>query len=125
MKPSPFSIKSRLRSFIHAFNGLGVLFKEEHNSRIHLLAAILVIGFGFYFHISSLEWISIIVVITLVFVTEIFNSTIERIADFIQPEKDDKIKKIKDLSAAAVLLSAILAVIIACIVFIPKIPDLF
>ena len=67
------------------------------------------------------EWIGVIFSIGLVFSLEIINSSIENIADFISPEKHKMIKKIKDLSASGVLISAITALIIGLIIFIPKI----
>ena len=66
-----FSIKNRLKSFKYAFNGLKILLKEEHNARIHLVAAVFAIFFGFLFDISFLEWIAIIFTIGMVFALEI------------------------------------------------------
>lgn len=94
---------------------------EEHNARIHLVAAICAVIASIVFEISAFEWIAVIVAIGLVFALELMNSAIERIADFIAPEKNEKIKKIKDLSAAGVLISAITALIVGLIVFLPKI----
>lgn len=125
MKQQKFSIIKRLESFKFAFNGLKIFLKEEHNSRIHLFAAICVLLAGFIFKVSTYEWIAIVFSIGLVFTLEIINSAIENIADFISPEKHHKIKKIKDLSAAGVLISAITAMIIGLIVFIPKILELW
>lgn len=116
-----FSIFKRLKSFKHAFNGLRILIKEEHNARIHLFATICVIIAGVFFKISLNEWIAIIFSIGLVFSLEIINSSIENIADFISPEKHEMIKKIKDLSASGVLISAITALMIGLIIFAPKI----
>ena len=116
-----FSISKRLKSFKYAFNGLRILIKEEHNARIHLFATICVIIAGLFFNISINEWIGVIFSIGLVFSLEIINSSIENIADFISPEKHEMIKKIKDLSASGVLISAITAFIIGLIIFIPKI----
>jgi diacylglycerol kinase len=121
MKQEKFSIKKRLLSFPYAFNGLRILFREEHNSRIHLLAAIIAIIAGFIFNISALEWIAIILSIGMVFAFEILNSALENLADFASPGKNDLIKKAKDLSAAAVLVSAIAALTVGIIVFLPKI----
>lgn len=73
------------------------------------------------FDLNALEWVAITFSIGLVITVEIINTVIENIADFISPDKNEKIKKIKDLSAAAVLISAITAVTIGLIVFIPKI----
>ncbi len=120
MQKERFSVKKRLKSFKYAFNGLKILIKEEHNSRIHLLAAISVIVLGILFDITIYEWIAIVFTIGLVISFEIINSAIENIADFVSPEKHDKIKKIKDLSASAVLISAFCAVIIGFLIFLPK-----
>jgi diacylglycerol kinase len=121
MKQQKFSIKKRLQSFKHAFNGLRIVFKEEHNARIHLFAALCVIIAGFVLRVTSLEWIALAFAIGLVISFEIINSAIENIADFISPEKNDKIKRIKDISAAGVLISALTALTIVLIIFIPKI----
>jgi diacylglycerol kinase len=120
-KESRFSVKARLKSFAYAFSGLKILLREEHNSRIHLIAAILAIIAGFLFEINKSEWVEIIFAIGFVFVTEIINSSIENLADIINPEKNDRIKKIKDLSAAAVLVASIVAAFIGFIIFLPKI----
>jgi diacylglycerol kinase len=121
MKQQRFSVLKRLKSFKYAFNGLRILIKEEHNARIHLIATICVIIAGIFFKISLNEWLAIIFSTGLVFSLEIINSSIENIADFISPEKHEKIKKIKDLSASGVLISAVTALIIGLIIFIPKI----
>ena len=120
MKKEKFSIIKRLKSFIFALNGLKILILEEHNARIHLVAALCVIIAGIVLRIANVEWIAIIFAIGFVFALETINSAIENLADFISPEKNDQIKKIKDLSAAAVLISAITAIFIGLIVFIPK-----
>ena len=124
MKNQKFSISQRLKSFGHAFNGLKILLKEEHNASIHLVVAILVVIAGIVLKISTVEWIAIVFAIGFVITTEIINSSIENIADFISPEKHEKIKKIKDLAAAGVLISAVAALIIGMIIFLPKILEL-
>ncbi|MEO6136836.1 MAG: diacylglycerol kinase family protein [Ginsengibacter sp.] len=121
MKENKFSIRKRLKSFTYAFNGLGLLLKEEHNARIHFIVSVIVIIAGFYFGLNAYEWIAILFSIGLVITVEILNTVIENIANLISPEKNEKIKNIKDLAAAAVLISAIIAVSIGMIVFIPKI----
>lgn len=121
MKNQKFSISQRLKSFPHAFNGLKILLREEHNARIHFVAAILVIIAGVVLKISTEEWITLVFAIGFVITAEIINSSIENIADFISPEKHEKIKKIKDLAAAGVLISAATALIVGLIIFLPKI----
>ena len=121
MNAEKFSIRKRLKSFVYAFNGLLLLIKKEHNARIHLLATVCVIAAGFIFKITDIEWIAVIFAIGFVFVSEIINSSIEQLADFVSPDKHEKIKIVKDLAAAAVLVAAIVSVIIGLIVFLNKI----
>jgi diacylglycerol kinase (ATP) len=120
-KQKPFSIADRLKSFKYAFAGLKTLFIEEHNARIHLVSAVIAIALGFVFKISLNEWISLIVVMGLVFICELINTSLEAMADFSSPEKHPQIKKVKDLAAASVLISAIVALLVAIIIFCPKI----
>ncbi len=125
MNNEKFSIKKRIKSFTYAFAGLRVLFREEHNSWIHATAAVLAIAAGFLFRISPMEWIAVVIVIGMVFAAEIINSSIERTADFVKAERDDRKRDIKDLGAAAVLVCAITAALVGTIIFLPKVVALF
>jgi diacylglycerol kinase len=120
-KQEKFSLKKRFMSFKYAFNGLKILIREEHNSWIHLFITVCVLTAGFVFKISTVEWIIVVFCIGLVIALELINSAIENIADFVSPEKHETIKKIKDLAAGAVLVSAIASAIIGLILFLPKI----
>ena len=124
MKNQKFSALQRLKSFTYAFNGLKILLREEHNARIHFVIAVSVTIAGFALKISALEWIAIVIAIGFVITTEIINSAIENIADFISPEKHEMIKKIKDLAAAGVLVSALTALTTGLIIFLPKLEKL-
>lgn len=117
----PFSITERIKSFKYALAGLKTLFSEEHNARIHLILALIVIVLGFVLKISPAEWISLIVVMSMVFICELINTSLEALADFASPEKHPQIKKVKDLAAGAVLISALSALITGVIIFAPKI----
>jgi diacylglycerol kinase (ATP) len=117
MNNQKFSLRKRLKSFKYAFNGLGILLRDEHNSRIHLFFAILTIFGGFWFTISSTEWMILLLTIALVFAAEFFNSAIEALADKISPEKDELIKKAKDVAAGGVLITAIISVIVGVLIF--------
>ena len=121
----PFSISKRLKSFSFAFNGLKILVQEEHNAWIHIFVAVCVLIAGFLLQISIIEWIIIVLCIGLVFALELINSAIENLADFVSPQKNEIIKKVKDLSAAAVLIAAFFSVIVGLVVFLPKIIMLF
>lgn len=125
MKSTRFSLKSRLKSFTYAWNGLKILLTEEHNSRIHFVGAIGAIGASFIFNISTYEWIAVIFSIGFVFAMELLNSSLENLADFATNEKNEMIKKAKDLAAGGVLIAAITAGIIGFIIFAPKIFALF
>jgi diacylglycerol kinase (ATP) len=100
---------------------MGVLFREEHNAWVHLLAAVLAVAAGIFFRISLQEWALVAFAIGLVFSAEVFNSALERVCDVVQPEQDKRIGDIKDLCAAAVLICAIAAAAIGLFIFLPKI----
>lgn len=120
MKQEKFSISKRIKSFQHAFNGLKILWMEEHNARIHFLVGLIVVIAGFAFTVSLIEWILLAFAMGFVIVTEIINSSIENLADFVEPQLNPIMKKIKDLAAAAVLISAVTAVVIGLLIFVPK-----
>jgi len=120
-----FSIADRLRSFRYAFRGITELIREEHNFRIHLAVLIIVIASGIFFRISLSSWVTIIFVSALVLVSECINTSIEKLADAINPEPDERIRKAKDIAAAAVLISAIAAVITGLLIFAPYLLRLF
>lgn len=119
-----FSVKKRLESLMYALNGLKILFKEEHNARVHLVVSFIVIISGIMFNVSIVEWIILCLSVGLVISFEIVNSAIENLADFVSPEYHNLIKKVKDLSAAAVLVSTISGAIAGILIFLPKIIDL-
>lgn len=88
---------------------------------IHLIATVIVILFGYYFQINKIEWLAIVMSIGLVWISEIFNSAFEYVCDGITTKTHPLIKKIKDVSAAGVIVAAFVALIIGGIIFIPKI----
>ena len=117
-KKESFSLRKRAKSFVYAAKGIRWLF-AEHNAWIHLAAAILVVIAGFFFDINQIEWIIICICIGSVFAAETFNTAIEKLSDVVSPEWNEKIGKVKDLAAGAVLITAITAAIIGLIIFIP------
>ena len=124
-KDGRISPKKLGHSFRYAFSGMADMFREEANVRIHCIVAVLVIVAGFLFRISATEWLAVAVVIGLVISAEAFNTAIERLADVVQPDRDDRIRDVKDLAAAAVLLCALAAAAVGLIIFLPKIFALF
>ena len=93
----------------------------EHNSRIHLAFTIGVLVLGFLFHLSKLEFLLLFIVVSIVWIAEIFNTCIEKILDFLTLQKHPEIKRIKDMAAGAVMLASVCAFVVGAIIFIPKI----
>tara|TARA_B100000497_G_scaffold127563_1_gene169803 strand:+ start:2745 stop:3116 length:372 start_codon:yes stop_codon:yes gene_type:complete len=114
-------LQSRIRSFGYAFEGILSLFKSEPNAKIHLGAAILVVLLGIYFKVNSYEWCILILCISMVFSAEMINTSIESLCDFYSTEKNQQIKKVKDIAAGAVFITALSAVVAGLIIFWPYI----
>ena len=115
-----FSGADRVRSFSYALNGIVNLIKREHNARIHLAAVIAVVILGVILDIAAFEWALITLAVGLVFISELLNTAAECLSDFVCLERNEKIRLIKDYAAGAVLVSAIVAVTIGMIIFVPK-----
>ena len=115
------SITGRLKSIIHAVDGITELLKGQHNAWVHLIASFSIISFGFIFHINRMEWLFLVIAITLVWICEAFNTALEYLCDVASPDFHPLIKKSKDVAAGAVLLSSIGAMLIGLIVFLPYI----
>ncbi len=111
-------------SFKHAFDGLIFAIRTQPNFRFHLLASTAVILLGFYFSINPAEWLILIFTINTVIVAEMVNTSIEAMVDLITLEKRVDAKIAKDVASGMVLVSAFLSVIIALIIFLPKIINL-
>ncbi len=118
-----FSILSRVKSFKHAINGCAVLVKKEHNFRVHLLATVIALSLSYGFSIDWVEFMFVAGAIALVLVVEALNTCIEYLCNFLTLERNESIKKIKDIAAFAVLLSAVYAFIVGLVIFVPKIID--
>jgi len=112
------------KSVSYAFNGLRIALKEKH-IKIHLIAAVLVTLAGFYFHITQTEWLICLLLFALVISLEIINTAIEHFVNLVSPQQNPLAGKIKDLAAAAVLISSIIAFIAGCLIFGKYSLDLF
>ena len=120
-----FSIVARAKSFTHAFRGVGIVFRTQHNAWVHLFVALVVILLGFWLKISHVEWMILILAIGSVLVAEAFNTAIEIDIDLTSPDHHPYARDTKDVSAGAVLISAVIAIIVGLIIFLPKIIILF
>lgn len=114
------SLRREWKSFGYAFKGIRFAWSERH-FRFHVAAAILVCLAGFYFEISPMEWMIQLLLIALVLGAEAFNTAIEEFVDWTSKEPHPTAGKIKDLAAGAVLIISIIAAIVGCLIYLPKI----
>jgi diacylglycerol kinase len=119
-----FHPKRLIKSFKYSIKGLAKTFKEEPNLKIQSIIGIIIIIAGGLFRLQIWEWTLIVVVIGLVFITEFINSAVERITDVLKPRINSYVKEIKDIMAAAVFVSVLVAIVVGSIVFAPYIIDM-
>ncbi|WP_347374495.1 diacylglycerol kinase [Aequorivita sp. Q41] len=113
-------IGKRLKGCGYALKGALLLLKSEASIQVQTVLAILMTIAGFYFDISPTEWMLQIFSIGLVMSIEGLNTAAEEIADFVHPDFHNKIGFIKDVAAGAVFFAAIAAILVGCIIYIPK-----
>jgi diacylglycerol kinase len=125
IKYKDFSLKKLIRSFGHAVSGISFLLKSEQNARVHLIAAILVGLLAYILEVSRLEAAILFMAVIMVFAIEIINTAIEKVCDVCHPDDHTIIKGVKDAMAGAVLISAIIACVVAILIFLPYIKKIF
>jgi len=116
-----FSIVARAKSFKHAFRGIGIIFKTQHNAWVHAFVGILVVVLGFTYSINEAEWGLLVLCMAAVLTAEGFNTALEIDIDLTSPDYHPYARDTKDVAAGAVLLTVVGAVIVGLIVFLPKI----
>ena len=107
-------------SFKYAFEGIIQTYKGEQNLKLHTFIAILVVVFGFFLKISTVEWFACLILIGLVLMSEFFNTAIEYVVDLASPRIHPLAKAAKDTASAGVLIMSLMAAIVGGIIFIPK-----
>jgi undecaprenol kinase len=112
------------KSFKYASKGFYYALKEEQNFRFHVVSAILVYILMLLLDTSNLEKAFLILLTGLVMVAELINSIFERIVDILKPRLHPYAMKIKDMTAAIVLLAAVVSLVCGLIIFVPKILSL-
>jgi len=123
----PTSIPKPVKAFTYAFGGWRRGLKE-HNFKIHLIAAVIVLAAAVFFQISSAEWLMVILLIGAVLSAELFNTAIEEICDLVTAKLKlhySDTTAPRDLAAGAVLIIAVVAALIGLVIFIPKLLTLF
>lgn len=114
-----FSLLKRAQSFSHAGRGVRLFLKTTHNAWIHVLVLLIAIGFGFYFDITHIEWMILVLTGGFVLTAEAFNTAIEIDIDLTSPEYHPYARDTKDVAAGAVLISAIVAAVVGLLIFVP------
>jgi len=107
-------------SFRNALIGIKTAYKSQRNLRVHIIIGFLVIVFGVFLKVSMFEWLILLLTILVVLITEIYNTSLEFTVDLFSTEYSKQAKEAKDISAAGVLITAIFAIIIGIIIFLPK-----
>ena len=119
-----FSLRERVESFRYALKGLHALITTQHNAWIHAVSTVTVIGAGFFLCISNDDWIRLILAISLVWVAEALNTAMEFLCDAAIPDFHPLVEKAKDVAAGAVFISALAALIVGVLIFMPYISAL-
>src|SRR6478735_1972501 len=114
-------MKKFIRSVGFALKGINYAFATQLNFRIQTFVALIAIAMGLYFNISASEWHWITLCIALVLMMELFNTGIEALVDLVSPGYNELAGRVKDVSAAAVLVVALFTIITGAIIFLPKI----
>lgn len=113
-----------VQSFKYAFAGVKDAFKSEPSLRIHFLAAFLACNLAYSLGFNAIEWAILTIAITLVIVMELVNTIVEKLVDVVSPQRSEKARVIKDISAAMVLFTAISSVVVGVLLFLPKVMSL-
>ena len=117
--PPRFSVSARLKSVGHAFDGLRILIRQEHNARVHLIVTICVVAAGFAIGLDGSDWRWIVLAIVWVWFAEAMNAAFEYLCDVVSPDANDTVRVAKDVAAAGVLVSAVGAAVIGAIILTP------
>lgn len=110
-----------VKSFSFAFEGLRTAFKKEVNFKAHVFFIIVVIALAVFLRLNPIEWLILAISIALVVILELINTSIEAIVNLVEPNIKDEAKIAKDVSAAAVLISAVVSIMVGLLLFLPKI----
>ncbi|MEW6179734.1 MAG: diacylglycerol kinase family protein [Chloroflexota bacterium] len=108
-------------AFKNAFNGLKHVLLSQHNARIHLLATILVVILGILLELQKIDWAFITIAIGLVWISEIFNTSLEALVDLTTNQYHPLARIAKDTGAAAVLVASFISLILGLMIFLPRI----
>ncbi len=125
MEYRPFNYRKFIKSFHHAARGVIFLLKSEQNARVHAVITVCVGIAAYLLEVSRLEAAILFIAVILVFAIEIINTAIEKVFDLCYPGKHELIRGVKDAMAGSVFISAVIALVVAVLVFLPHVKSLF
>ena len=114
-------MKRFFNSLGFAFSGIIQSWRIGQNFKIQVGCGLVSLVLCVLLNVQGWEWIVVLILTGGVLSLETLNSSIEKLCDLISVDRDPKIKTIKDLSAGAVLIFSVIAMVIGCMIFIPKI----
>lgn len=114
-----------IKSFQYSLQGFLSAMRSEANLRFHIAASVIAITAGLWLQIETVEWCIVVLCIGAVFGFELINTSIEQLCNHVTTEEHPSIKKIKDISAAAVLLVSVASAVAGLLIFLPKLIDKF
>lgn len=110
-------MKKFIKGFRYAFSGIRIAFSEQLNLKVQLGVAVIVVAAGFYYHVTNLEWLALLIIISLVLSLEMVNSAVESLVDLVTLERKPLAGKVKDIAAGAVLIVSLLAIVVGFLIF--------
>ncbi|MBL9178682.1 MAG: diacylglycerol kinase family protein [Verrucomicrobiaceae bacterium] len=114
-----------LRSFGPALAGVFLALRTQRNLRVHAAASALVIILGAWLGMEAWEWCAVLLAAGMVWTAELLNTAIETLADRVSREREEAVRRVKDIAAGAVLMAALFAAAVGAVVFLPKLWRLF
>lgn len=115
-----FTIAARIKSIGFALAGVATMLRTQHNAWVHLAATVAVVLLAFWFAITTVEWLALILAIVAVWSAEALNTALELLCDVASPEFHPLVKQAKDVAAAAVLIAVVGALAVGLLIFGPR-----
>jgi diacylglycerol kinase len=124
-RPINYSLRKFIAGFGHAFRGIAITLRTQRNMAVHLLIAACAVALGSFLNLARWEWLALIITIMIVLAAEAINTAIEQAVDVATSELHPLARNAKDAAAGAVLICAIGAVVVGCVVFLPHLLGIY
>ncbi len=114
-----------MKKFLAAFSGIAYGLTRDRSVQIQACIALITFALGIFLGIGYAEWLFVLLAAGAVVAVELLNSALEKLADHLHPGIDPRIKTIKDLSAASVMVASLAALAAGIVIFLPKLAERF